>query len=530
MKSDVDGEVSWRFPKNLGKLLRKRHEATRSWKELRQLAVIQFVILLSLSLFLLVISDRIQPAGMAVNRYLSRLQAPLTATFYDAKARDQISILLYESAMLKRESLAWPISYSEHAVWLQKAAGDGDPKLRPKALFVDITFGQERNDATVSELRDALCRIQVDWMVPVFLAALPDTQSGELRVRSGLHGAQRNGRPCFTLVGVDHEPDPIDGFAWTYRLTMGGHQEGHESAGHASREQTNEELSVGVNPPGYRSAALAMAQDAGKFNINVSPDPLALVWGIASAEPISDINDESRGHCRLGTADKLSKWFAPFTAIFKDGKPRKICAYHRALSIGSLNEMSEQTLATALRGKYVLVGAKVPGYNDWVDTPIHGSIPGIHAHAMALDNLLTFGDDYKLSRGWGEIFEHAGDRNFFALLLSASFCVFVVVMVDLLRVPLLAKLKKLIPGRQHSLQGAVAHTWLGVASEVLKWSSFWAFRLLIKILIVTAAIQILSTTFRVGMLPVMELIGMVILWESIEVMGKIEDFLSEGNA
>jgi hypothetical protein len=48
----------------------------------------------------------------------------------------------------------------------------------------------------------------------------------------------------------------------------------------------------------------------------------------------------------------------------------------------------------ALRGKIVLVGAEVTGVSDWQQSPVHGQIPGVVLHAMAVDNLLALGTNY----------------------------------------------------------------------------------------------------------------------------------------
>jgi uncharacterized membrane protein len=42
----------------------------------------------------------------------------------------------------------------------------------------------------------------------------------------------------------------------------------------------------------------------------------------------------------------------------------------------------------------VLVGGAVSGISDWHQSPVHGQVPGVILHAMALDNLLSLGDRY----------------------------------------------------------------------------------------------------------------------------------------
>jgi hypothetical protein len=44
-----------------------------------------------------------------------------------------------------------------------------------------------------------------------------------------------------------------------------------------------------------------------------------------------------------------------------------------------------------LRDKVVLVGANLIGLDDSVESPVHGRLPGVYLHAMAVDNLMGYG-------------------------------------------------------------------------------------------------------------------------------------------
>lgn len=51
-----------------------------------------------------------------------------------------------------------------------------------------------------------------------------------------------------------------------------------------------------------------------------------------------------------------------------------------------------------LHGKLVLLGANISGVPDFIDTPVHGLVPGVVWHGMALDNLLSLGSGYLAER------------------------------------------------------------------------------------------------------------------------------------
>lgn len=50
--------------------------------------------------------------------------------------------------------------------------------------------------------------------------------------------------------------------------------------------------------------------------------------------------------------------------------------------------------ADSLKDKIVLIGADIPGVPDTFVSPVHGSVPGVFFHAMALDNLLALQSRY----------------------------------------------------------------------------------------------------------------------------------------
>ena len=250
-----------------------------------------FLILVVVSFTMLWVGDKLNASGMAVTRFLARMQAPLTAQFsYPAQARDQITVVLYDHQYLKATGSAWPISYQDHADWLLRLTAD--PGARPKAIMLDITFGQERDDPTVASLQQALCTIQNEYRVPVFLAALPSPENGQLRVRSGLR-ADKPGQPadCFTLVGVDYVPDPLDGLAWSYQLSRHWTDDGWQP-GPSSDSQ---------GAPAYRSAAMSMAQDVAHIDLGEETVPMALVWGHNSV-PQTHLPDRLQ-NCRVGQRD-----------------------------------------------------------------------------------------------------------------------------------------------------------------------------------------------------------------------------------
>ena len=470
------------------------------------------LILVVVSFTMLWLGDKLNASGMALTRFMARAQAPLTAQFhYPALMRDQITVALYDREFLDSSGSAWPISYQDHADGLLRLASD--PKARPKAIMLDITFGQERDDPTIASLRQALCRIQNEFKVPVFLAAMPSPETGRLTIRSGLGADPPGSAPaCFTLVGVDYLPDPLDGLAWSYQLSRHLTDAGW-AAGPASEP---------LRQPAYRSAAMAMAQDVAHLDLGEETVPMALVWGHNSAPQRH--RPERLQHCRPGVPDLRQLVPGVLRQLWEDAGRLPLCPYHQTLSMAQLGVLSEVELAPYLAGRYVLVGANVPGFNDFADSPVHRITPGIYMHAMALDNLLTYAGDYKLSAEWTL-------PPSWALLKPGLLAILVVFGVHLAWDALQAKLTRLCQARgwPPALSSLPAHyqaqpertrRLLRLPVDVLAWLA----RLALQFVAVMVLIGLLQAWFRIGMLPVVELAGMTLLAEGLGYMKKIQDF------
>lgn len=492
-------------------------------------ALFGFVLLAATSFFMLWLGDRINAPGMAVTRFLARAQAPLTAELaYPSQARSQISVLMYDSEFLNSQGTAWPMSYQEHADWLGRLVEL--PGAKPKALMIDITFGQERNDPSINALKEKLCDIRRVHNIPVYLAALPDVTTGRLSVRDGLAPQDGAGQDaCFTLVGVDYVPDPLDGLAWSYQLNR-----------HFDGQAWTSGLPPSDRPaPTYRSAALAMAEDSAGIKLAVSAEPMALMWGFTPAQQ-SDRPELIRG-CDPGEWD-WTRWIPRLIRqLWESGDRAPLCPYHRTLSFGQVAELEESTLSEFVADKFVFIGANIPGYNDVANSPVHGVVPGVYMHAMALDNFLSFGADYKISADW-TLPPHP------ELVVPGLVSVGIVFLVNLGWQWLKSRLKvEPVALRQVSGSGSLhqrvraaltkpreAPECSAAASsnfgqrllESMASISGWVLRISLQSFIAVLLISVLQFFFRIGMLPVVELVGMTLVAEGLGYLSRIKWLLS----
>lgn len=151
------------------------------------------------------------------------------------------------------------------------------------------------------------------------------------------------------------------------------------------------------------AAALAgRSQPLPDFSRDFGP-PLDVVWGSRPDPDHLRITKQMTGQtldCRGARSSSVLARFVEQLAVLRGPgqDARQECPY--ALSLGydrlvSTEGLQQSDIDRVLAGKLVLIGGQFRTSNDWVETPVQGQVPGVHLHAMALDNLIEFGRDYR---------------------------------------------------------------------------------------------------------------------------------------
>lgn len=456
-----------------------------------------FLVLSALSVTMLFLGDKISKKDMVLTRYMATFQAPLTGQFYSSIGRDDITVLLYDDQFIRETGNAWPISYSQHADWILRLSEDDSTK--PKAIFLDVTFTQKRDDNTLPILLDSLCKAKKLYGVDIYLAALHSPNNGNLYVRDELMPGV--GKGCFQLVGVNYQPDAVDRIAWDYPL-------------HSYRDLSgwNQGLSE-TGRPEEKSAALSIATASAHINIPKDNDSIALVWGVHNQQP-SENRPELFSYCH----DAPEPWWKrilnsnSFSKFLPSSEKLPTCPYNLTYSVSQLLTLPTDTLSKSLKGKYVMIGAAVSGQNDLIDSPVHGLIPGVYLHSMALDNLLTFKNDFKRSSDW--------NNPSLRLVILALLIILIVLLVHICTNSFFEKLgwdpKDLESPKVEDLNFCQKIERLEIIISIK------TLRLLSQIGLTMFTIVILQYYSSIGMLPVIELIGMTILAEMFDYMNTLK--------
>jgi hypothetical protein len=345
-------------------------------------------------------------------RQAASLYAPLAGQAYGAGARARISVLLIDDTSLAQAGQTWPASYGYYARLLR-----GVEIYRPRAVFLDIVFRDFRPDPTFDAFAQRLCALQAAG-TKVYLAATPGPD-GALRVRPGLE--ELRGR-CFEPVAVTYQPDAVDKVAWSYPLEQQG----------------------AAGPP-QPSAALAIHDAFASRPLATPAGLMALSWGLTPSQDglrrlvvdEAEAKEGAKGGEEAGAAASSycrpdHGWWemAPFgvrNARFGDAE-KPICVFHDtayAYDLSNGGDDSETFLEHTLKDRVVMIGTARQFSNDYINSPIHGRIPGVYLHAMALDNLDHYGDNYKHAATFG-LNLHAD--NLKLLLLIAGSLISVVIV------------------------------------------------------------------------------------------------------
>ena len=294
---------------------------------------------------------------------------------YPTTGQDQTTVLLFREANLHQLGTRYPVPYNIHAQILESLAF-----YRPRALFVDFAFFDQRAEDNVDELVAKFCLLRESG-TKVFLAA-PSARESDQPVHGKLFQCAQPASP---------QMDETVGVSGVLTYPRG--------------ENTGQRF--------LPSAAFAMALS----NADLGLDPqdradLEIVWG-------------------KGVAPLNHKWMkCPTPSFFQVVKDTLFhgplatkmgCPYSRTLDVNQLlNSAGDKDVSSAINGKTVFYGAAFRLTGDRVDSPVYQEMPGVYLHAMAYDNLATFKAHYKRVGGG----KYVVIGSWLILLLSSLLLVF----------------------------------------------------------------------------------------------------------
>ncbi|GAB4366150.1 MAG: hypothetical protein Kow00114_23900 [Kiloniellaceae bacterium] len=314
----------------------------------------------------------------AIDRLMVRAVNFMGLAPYDDSLQNEIVVIAIDSISLAELHLSWPMAYGEHAHYLAKII-----EHKPAMVAMDLMFLDRNSEEPVDFLWDAIDEARSE--VPIFAAAPPPG------LIAGGIVANDAGEPLpFYLGDITVDTDWPD---MGYRLAGGRRLPATYPLAYA--------MFKALCDPAWREAegypkppeTLASWCPEGGIDDADYHREMLINWGHGTPDY------DGLFHGEFDIADRLFNCVEDTTALTtklssEDNEPRQTCAYHPVIPLDVLHRLGDKELDAALGGKIVFYALDHPAIPDIVDPPTMRPVAGVHLHAMALDNLLTFGASY----------------------------------------------------------------------------------------------------------------------------------------
>ncbi|MDN4543542.1 CHASE2 domain-containing protein [Pseudomonas sp. C32] len=288
---------------------------------------------------------------------------------YKSAGQQQIAVILIDDAYLMRNNTYWPMPYGEQSKLFKRLMA-----YKPKAVFVDFMYSHDHSAGDMTQGSQLLANVFERYRhqgIPLLLANTGQTRNEEGQPNT-LESLARVSTPALVTWS---------GFGNKYPLAVETPLGPMETPALAMYRQYCQAQACADLPRDTQAA--------------VQAPPIAIQWGIKLAPEQLRIADI--GHCAASEKLLLLKELAQAIFWKLAGPDQSRCLYNVTLSASDLEANTPEdraVLTELLRDRLVLVGANITSTGDLIQSPVHGKIPGIYLHAMALDNLVTLGMNY----------------------------------------------------------------------------------------------------------------------------------------
>ncbi|MEM9492628.1 MAG: CHASE2 domain-containing protein, partial [Myxococcota bacterium] len=273
----------------------------------------------------------------------------------------------------------------------------------PRAVFIDLLFTHQHQDEPEAAFENLVQHLRGDRGrcgsdAPIFVADLADQVHYRVANNSVVHERLRDKAkvkrvPVNWIADQGHYPlamKTIDPSSWPTALD--GHGVGKEKLYLPSPAFALYRIAFPGAQPDDFEAPLALRWG---FTPQDQPQPGVVEYEGKCLEAASKDSEADDTRLKIGAA--IGQLTLDVLRIFDSPGPRQSCPYSFFVSAHTVldgNSAEGQPLFSAFHQRYVLIGTRLAGSGDVVVSPVHGQLPGVFAHAMALDNLFRDGDSY----------------------------------------------------------------------------------------------------------------------------------------
>lgn len=310
--------------------------------------------------------------GSASERAAERAVYRLLSGLYDAsKSEQSILVVLFNDQSIANlypylwESNDWPLSYSDQASILTTLMS-----LEPRGVFYDVMWMKQRSlDGSYNRAIQHLKAMEQATQIPLWFARgtsdsnMTEGIEQDLKSFSSLAINGWEGEGDLYPLHSDNTPNTA---TMLYNFYC---------------EQMDCQGIRDVNAPSMSV----------RWNANSAPILL----------PHRNQQCRDRGSAFQLLVQTIKSVAINIIPWLEEENQLQLCPPQRVLYVDELmamvrspNESERERVKSIVEGSIVLVGGQIEGVQDYVLSPVHGSLPGVFFHAMALDNLITFGQSY----------------------------------------------------------------------------------------------------------------------------------------
>lgn len=428
--------------------------------------------------------------------------------------RAPITLALLTDDDLLAYGATYPVPYGFHADRLDTLIAHG-----PSALFIDIAFIDARPDESIRELVELLCHARNDRKIPVFVASLE--YAGQT-MRKELEAAAGEG--CFEKVIVPRQLDRYDRNNWEYVLQTEDDKKLLDSPALAIYKALRPETPLSAQQEALTNLGLIWGLAPHRYNVlrmrDQNEKPLCRTdWQLMREIPLLGELIDRQQKDRYAALRQL-----PF------------CPYHASAPLHFLSEKPE-VMRQLVAGRVVVYGVDLQSIGDYTFSPLHGAIAGPYAHAMALDNLLTFGNAYPRAQEFDLSQPFTAGTLFPLLMVTIAAAVAVLTQIFRNRpVPEPPSPERLAPialdpGQRHPLWKAVARTILALSADIARRAPRYLLWITLRICGYLLALLVVGwiavNVFNLGILSWLEYALLPMLLETLAMGDSLSDYVQE---
>jgi CHASE2 domain-containing sensor protein len=325
------------------------------------------------------------PLGLAAlkGRTIDNWFEASTQYSYRTKAADRIGVVLIDEDSLKSWRVDWPVTYEKTAEIVHALAC-----ARVIGVFLDFTASKQFN----LNIGEKLLEETIDDSSRTGPDCIDGSRPNKIKVFFGKAEAIHTpladwldrANAAFWL-----EANPDDGLYAVGGDTFPEHP--------LALNETTPAFGIMRSLPDF--AATGQSDSDGLCHADDSRprcwiNPIALVWNGTIDPDQGKVSEIGACRGRIGLFQMLLNLFG----FVSDGRyetcPPILTLKGQDLSRDRTFIAQNGDPARALAGRFVFVGTQLSGLNDHVYSPVHGYLPGVYEHAVAFDNLITYGANY----------------------------------------------------------------------------------------------------------------------------------------